>query len=102
MPCIIWQRLDQYLFGKDWLQRLINIHAVSSQGVPTKLQILLEKYAETVFKPGLGKLEGITASLTLKPDVNPKFCKSRPVPYALQPKVEETLEKWQKRVMSKR
>ena len=46
VPCIIWQRLDQYLF---WLQRLINIHAVSSQGVPTKLQTLLEKYAETVF-----------------------------------------------------
>ena len=42
---------------------------------------------------GLGKLEGITASLTLKPDINPKFCKPRPVPYALWPKVEETLEK---------
>ena len=55
---------------------------------------LLEKYAETVFKSGLGKLKGITASLTIKPDVTPKFCKPRPVPFAVRPKVEETLEKW--------
>ena len=37
-----------------------------------------------VFKPGLGTVKGITAKLEMKPDVRPKFCKARPVPYALQ------------------
>ena len=38
-----------------------------------QLQILLEKYAETFFKPGLVELKGVTTRWTLKPDVNPKF-----------------------------
>ena len=92
-PALFGRDWISTFFGKDWLQRLININAVSSQRVPTKLQTLLEKYAETVFKPGLGKLKGITASLTIKSDVTPKFCKPRPVTFAVWPKVEETLEK---------
>ena len=37
-----------------------------------------------VFKPGLRTVKGITAKL----DACPKFCKARPVPYALQEPVE--------------
>ena len=62
-------------FGKDWLQRLVNINAIANRGMPTKLQKLLDKYAKTVFKPGLGKLEGITAKLTLRPGSVPRFYK---------------------------
>ena len=61
-----------------------------------KLQKLLDKYAETVFKPGLGKLKGMTAKLMLRPEAVPRFCKPRPMPYALRPKVEATLEKMEK------
>ena len=60
-------------------------------GVPPKLQKLLDKYAKTVFKPGLGKLEGMTAKLMLRPEAVPKFYKPRPMPYAMRPKVEATL-----------
>ena len=41
-----------------------------------------------VFKPGLGTVKGITAKLEMKPNARPKFCKVRPVPYALQEAVE--------------
>ena len=41
-----------------------------------------------VFKPGLGTIKGITAKLETKPDAQPKFCKARPVPYALQEAVD--------------
>ena len=41
-----------------------------------------------VFKPGLGTVKGITAKLEMKPDARPRFCKARPVPYALQEAVE--------------
>ena len=33
-------------------------------------------------------LEGVTAKLELKPKAPPKFCKARPVPYALQEAVD--------------
>ena len=62
-----------------------------------KLQKLLDKYAETVFKPGSGKLKGMAAKLMLRPEAVPRFCKPRPTPYALRPKVEATLEKIRKR-----
>ena len=61
-----------------------------------KLQKLLDKYAEMVFKPGLGKLKGMTAKLMLRPEAVPRFCKPRPMPYALRPKVEATLKKMEK------
>ena len=83
-------------FGKDWLQRLVNINTIIKKGAPMKLQELLDIYAETVFKPGLGKLKGMTAKLMLRPEAVPRFCKPRPIPYALRPKVEATLEKMEK------
>ena len=60
---------------------------------PTPLKQTIDKYAKTVFKPGLGKLEGITANLKCRPDSQPKFCKPRPVPFALKPRVDEALDR---------
>ena len=90
-PSLFGREWIDMFFGKDWLQRLVNINAISKQGVPTKLHKLLDKYAKTVFKPGLGELEGITAKLMLRPEAVPKFYKPRPMPYAMRPKVEATL-----------
>ena len=90
-PSLFGREWINTFFGKDWLQRLVNIKAISKQGVPPKLQTLLDKYSKTVFKPGLGKLRGITAKLTLRPEAIPKFHKPRPMPYAMRPKVEATL-----------
>ncbi|KAK3749136.1 hypothetical protein QZH41_001124 [Actinostola sp. cb2023] len=50
------------------------------------------KYPD-VFKTGLGTMQGITAKLELKDGAKPKFCKARPVPYALQPTVEEEYDR---------
>ena len=58
-----------------------------------QLQVLLEKYHQTVFRPGLGELREIEAKLKLKPNAQPKFCKPRPVPYAVKVKLGETLER---------
>ncbi|XP_061191727.1 uncharacterized protein K02A2.6-like [Saccostrea echinata] len=43
-----------------------------------------------------GKLEGIRATLYLEDNAQPKFCKARPVPYSLKPKVEEELKRLEK------
>ena len=85
-PSLFGREWINTFFGKDWLQRLVNINTIVKKGAPMKLQKLLDKYAETVFKPGLGKLKGMTAKLMLRPEAVPRFCKPRPMPYALRPK----------------
>jgi len=46
-----------------------------------------------LFKDELGTVSGTTAKFHIDPQVNPKFFKVRPVPYALCPKVEAQLDK---------
>ena len=48
---------------------------------------------KAVFQEGLGELKGYKAKITLDPQATPRFCKARPVPYALKAKVEEELDR---------
>ena len=85
------------LFGRDWLSHVkldwkkICSICVSDTGLPqdvkSGLHTVIQSYPE-VFKPGLGTIKGITAKLEMKSDAQPKFCKARPVPYALQEAIE--------------
>ena len=56
------------------------------------LQEVLEKHA-TVFKEGLGCVKGTKAKIHVKPEMQPKFCRARNVPFALRKKVEDELER---------
>ena len=47
----------------------------------------------SLFAPGLGCYKDATFSLQVDPTVPPKYCKSRPVPYALRAKVDAELER---------
>lgn len=86
------------LFGRSWLkeikidwQNIKNIMHVSTVKTDGKMKVqsILRKYS-TVFNDGIGKVEGIKATLHMRNDAKPMFCKARPVPYALKPKVEES------------
>ena len=80
-------------FGRNWVKRLTkNTIASVSENKPAKLAEILEKYKNTVFKPGLGELKVITAQLQLKQDAQPRFFKPRVVPSAVKPKLEKALE----------
>ena len=90
------------LFGRDWIQvfygdnwagRLTQVNALETTEKSNQLQVLLEKYDQTVFRPGLGELREIEAKLKLKPNAQPKFCKPSPVSYAVKVKLGETLER---------
>ena len=78
-----------FLFGRDWIQvfyednwagRLTQVNVLEMTQTSNQLQLLLEKYDQTVFRPGLGELREIKAKLKLKPNAQPKFCKPCPVP----------------------
>ena len=46
----------------------------------------------SLFAPGLGCYGNVKFSLAGDSSIQPKYCKSRPVPYALKPKVDVALD----------
>ena len=56
------------------------------------LKTVLDRHS-AVFQEGLGKLKDYKAKIILDPQATPRFCKARPVPYALKTKVEEELDR---------
>ena len=80
------------IISRDWLSKI----KIGWKGVflikSGTLQQVLDKH-EAVFEKGLGTMKKFKAKLHLKSGATPKFVKARPVPFALRPKVEASLEK---------
>jgi len=99
LSLVVVDRGSTPLFGRDWLKVLkLNWKGIAQLSVNPDsrsvkdLSSVLQQYSE-VFEKGIGTLEGIQARISIEDGVSPKFCKARPVPYALRPKVEAELEK---------
>ena len=87
------------LFGRSWLQVIqLDWHSIFSQGqYSVKADVVEElkrKYNE-IFKPELGTVNGMKATLHIKENVKPVFCKACSVPYAMRPSVEKELARMQ-------
>ena len=91
LPLLVVKGNGRSLFGRNWLSCItINwkeIHQIYSSSLKTVLD-----HHKAVFQEGLGELKGYKAKITLDPQATPRFCKARPVPYALKAKVEEELD----------
>ena len=92
-PSLFGRDWIQVFYGDNWAGRLTQVNVLETTQKSNQLQVLLEKYDQTVFRPELGELREIKAKLKLKPNAQPKFCKPRPVPYAVKVKLGETLER---------
>ena len=84
------------LLGRAWLKYIKldwNWIKFSQTGKCTEenLQDMLKKYNSVCIAES-GKVKGMKATLTLKENAQPKFCKVRPVPYALK-EIEKELER---------
>ena len=87
------------LFGRAWLRVIkLDWSTIFSQGTHVvKLDMMKElqsKYAD-ILKSELVSVKGTKATLQLKKNVKPVFCKARSVPFALRPAVEKELERMQ-------
>ena len=97
VPLLVVEGSGPFFFGRNWLsrvkldwKRICNIR-VSAPGLPQDVKTQFHTTVQShpnVFKPGLVTIKGITAKLEMKPNAQPKFCKARPVPYALQDALE--------------
>lgn len=84
------------LLGRDFM-RSFNLHLCSLNCNNLSVNenagdFLREKYAK-LFSDELGKFNKYKVSLKIKPDAHLKFFKSRPVPLALKPKIEQELDR---------
>ena len=86
------------MMGRDWLQAIrldwAHLHQVRSIAT-SKLQGVLDAHSQ-VFDDKLGKVQGVAAKLHIEPNIQPIFCRSRTVPYALRSKVEAELDRLEK------
>ena len=81
--------------GREWIRQMeidwktlcrdsnLPIHQVPSHVLVSPLQSLLQRYSD-LFRNELGKMIHFKATLKLLPDVQPKFHRPRPVPFALK------------------
>ena len=83
------------LFGRNWLERIkLNwreIKAISTHSTGS-LEYLLDKYGD-IFKSELGTIKSFAAKLEVRPGEQPKFCKSRTVPFAVRGAIEDELDR---------
>ena len=79
------------LLGRDLIS-ILNITSLATNVVSDSQEKFKLKFPE-LFAPGLGTLKNQTFSLTVDPNIPPKFCKFRTVPYALRAKVEDELDR---------
>ena len=92
LPLIVLAREGPTLLGRDWMQQIslaiFQVNAVKDDPV----QQLLHPF-ESIFKEELGTYRGDKAKIHIDPTVTPKFCKARPLPYAMRELVVKELQR---------
>ena len=91
LPLVVVAGSGPSLFGRNWLAD-IQLDWGSIEKMTSPLEQLLHDYAE-VFRPELGQLKGVEATLEIQPEACPKFLKPRSMPYAIKDAVERDIER---------
>ena len=96
LPLIIVRGQGSSLFGHNWLEH-IRLNWPSIHAIHDKLVVheLIAKHSQ-LFRQDLGTLKGMEAKIYVLSNAQPRFFKSRPLPYALKDRVEKKLEQLQK------
>ena len=93
-PTLLGRDWISKIFGADWLDRFMDQIPVNQTNLVRSRSSFIEEIKRSeVFDPGVGEVIGYEAALDLKPDSKPKFCKARPVPFALKEKLDATIDK---------
>ena len=96
LPLIIVRGQGSSLFGRNWLEHIRlnwpSIHAIHDKPV---VRELIAKHSR-LFRQDLGTLKGMEAKIYVPSNAQPRFFKTRPLPYALKDRVKKELERLQK------
>ena len=96
LPLLVVAGKGPSLLGRDWLLSIRldwqGLHRLQPAPPTESLHVVLDKHL-AVFTNELGRMKGVKATLYLKSDAQPRFCKPRSVPFALHDKVDKELER---------
>ncbi len=93
LPLLVVKGSGATLLGRNWLNKIrLDWQNIGRLDDRLTLQRILQKYSD-VFRDELGAIKGVTAKIEVDQDVQPRFCRARPVPFALRPKVEAELKR---------
>ena len=96
-PALFGRSWIRAMFGDQWLESLKagRISTVSSE-MPQAIKSVVARFEDKFFAAGLGLVNGFKAHLELKAEAVPRFHRARQVPYALQSRVAETLDRMER------
>ena len=94
---------DPSLLGRNWLKYLhLDWHRIGTVQTPSAgLEALLLKH-NNLFKDELGTVRPQKATFQVRPEVNPKFFKPRPVPFAIKDAIGQELYRLEKQGIIKK
>ena len=95
LPLLVVEGAGASLLGYNWLEKIKLNWAVIHNVNMDQLQAVLDKYE--VFKPGMGTLKDYKAHIIIDSTVLPKFCKARPVRYAMSHWLKQSSTYWFKK-----
>lgn len=95
LPLLVVESHGTSLLGRDWFAPLgitvQGIYQLSSDTERSRTHLLIEDFPE-VFQGGLGKRESLPVHIEVSPSAVPRFFRTRPVPFALRPKVDAAID----------
>ena len=84
------------LLGRNWLQHIrldwASVRLMSAKSSSQAVEEMTRKYPE-VFQEGLGTMKHVHAHLSLREGANPRFCRPRPIPFAIKETVSRELDR---------
>ncbi|XP_042150012.1 uncharacterized protein K02A2.6-like, partial [Ixodes scapularis] len=96
LPLYVARDQTPTLLGRDWINALgISLADVKEVTAASSMEGILKNHKE-VFSDGLGTLKGVKAKITIPEGARPKFFKPRKIPFALQDKVAQELQRLQR------
>ena len=93
LPLVIVKGDGPFLFGRNWLSSLkLDWPSICHVADRCRAKTIVSEFPD-VFSDGLGCHKGAELSISVDPDVKPRFFKARTVPLAYREQVDAELEK---------
>lgn len=105
LPLLVVKGNVPTLLGRNWLNKVKldwrSMFPLYQEDSPSRLERLLKEF-DSLFSEEMGCLKDFKVKIPIDKTVSPKFCRARPVPYAIKADVEKELDRLENQGIYKR